>query len=624
MIKRRKRLIKNYYKKPNLFKIIITRAAVVFLIIAAMILMITVRSYEIFLENERLFSDSPRTNFYENSLKNAFELYELRNDEEKLKKISELYGRQLTDEELSTQFELLIRNMYSWLVGCSANVYDENMKNGLMDFDKPFLILTRTQEYTPKDNSEKSKKAKVYYRCCEADVAEKLNRLKDLDSEPVYVDMKGYYLKDMDFIPGEIYLSVEKIDYDRSYKLQEVFSNGEEYFDTDNEAEMIKIKLDMSLKSKDELIAEGYTYSDENVSGGLFSALSQIRVINPCNEEDKELISRAKEAFEVFAVDNNMKADEEYDYSTESDLSFFMGQTYESLYGERVRMGEGDKKKVFNIISGSRVDYWTCDNVIDLDFSKFGVCTNREMLMLETSIAAVIGIVLTIILSLFAYQKKKSIYEMNIYQRDLTNIMAHDLKSPLMVIRGSAENMQDMTDNEYAKTIVDEADYMSSLISRILSFSKLESDQTKMKKEAIDVKALVDEVIDSYSEETERRGITTAVDSGEKVLAIKADSFWIKEALSNLYDNAVKYCPDKSEISIKLGEKELSIKNKMADPNIKNIKKLKNRFVRGDNARSGQKGNGLGLSIVDTILERNGLHLVLKKEEDNFVVIVKK
>ena len=91
MIKRRKRLIKNYYKKPNLFKIIITRAAVVFLILAAMILMITVRSYEIFLENERLFSDSPRTNFYENSLKNAFELYELRNDEEKLKKISELY-----------------------------------------------------------------------------------------------------------------------------------------------------------------------------------------------------------------------------------------------------------------------------------------------------------------------------------------------------------------------------------------------------------------------------------------------------------------------------------------------------------------------------------------------------
>ncbi|SNU07086.1 Histidine kinase-, DNA gyrase B-, and HSP90-like ATPase [Lachnospiraceae bacterium] len=622
MIKRRKRLIKNYYKKPNLFKIIITRAAVVFLIIAVIMLMITVRSYEIFLENERLFSDSPRTNFYENSLKNAFELYELRNDEEKLEKISELYGRQLTDEELSTQFELLIRNMYSWLVGCSANVYDENMKNGLMDFDKPFLILTRTQEYTPKDNSEESKKAKVYYRCCEADVVEELYRLKDFYQEPVYVDLKGYYLKDMDFIPEEIYLSVEKEDYDSSYKLQEIFSNGEEYFDSDYETEMRRIKLDMSLKSKDVLIAEGYSYSDETISGGLYSALSQIRVIYPYNEEEKELISRTKEAFEVFAVDNNMKADEEFDYSTESDLSFFTGQTYEALYGERVRMGEGDKKKVFNIISGHQINYWTSENV--LDFSEFGVCTNMEMLMLETSIAAVIGIILTFILSLFAYQKKKSIYEMNIYQRDLTNIMAHDLKSPLMVIRGSAENIQDMTDNDYAKTIVDEADYMSSLITRILSFSKLESDQTKMKKEAIDIKSLVDEVIDSYSKETERRGITTAVDPMDKVLAIKADSFWIKEALSNLYDNAVKYCPDKSEINIKLGEKELSIKNKMSDPDVKNIKKLKKRFVRGDNARSGQKGNGLGLSIVDTILERNGLRLVLKKEEDNFVAIVKK
>ena len=66
--------------------------------------------------------------------------------------------------------------------------------------------------------------------------------------------------------------------------------------------------------------------------------------------------------------------------------------------------------------------------------------------------------------------------------------MAHDLKSPLMVIRGSAENLQDNDSNEYTQTIINEADYMSTLISRILSLSKLESNQENMKSEEVNIK----------------------------------------------------------------------------------------------------------------------------------------
>ena len=63
----------------------------------------------------------------------------------------------------------------------------------------------------------------------------------------------------------------------------------------------------------------------------------------------------------------------------------------------------------------------------------------------------------------------------------------------------------------------------------------------------------------------------------------------------------------------------------MADSEIKekDIKKLKKSFVRGDNARSGQAGNGLGLSIAESILMRNNLSLTLKKQDDNFIAIIK-
>lgn len=93
----------------------------------------------------------------------------------------------------------------------------------------------------------------------------------------------------------------------------------------------------------------------------------------------------------------------------------------------------------------------------------------------------------------------------------------------------------------------------------------------------------------------------------------------------SLYDNAVKYSEDGSEIKIILGEKEISISNKMADSEIKekDIEKLKKSFVRGDNARSGQAGNGLGLSIAESILMRNNLSLSLRKEKDNFIVSIK-
>jgi signal transduction histidine kinase len=131
-------------------------------------------------------------------------------------------------------------------------------------------------------------------------------------------------------------------------------------------------------------------------------------------------------------------------------------------------------------------------------------------------------------------------------------------------------------------------------------------------------------VVEKYSEETDRRNIKVAVKESDNILPVKGDSFWISEALSNLFDNAVKYSPDNSEIRIELDVNHISIRNKVSDPDIneKELDILKKSFMRGDNSRSGQSGNGLGLTIAENILTRNHLSLNLKKEGDIFIVLI--
>ncbi|MCR5226365.1 MAG: HAMP domain-containing histidine kinase [Eubacterium sp.] len=629
--KRRQKEIKRYYKKPSLAKIILIRGIVVLLIFAIIMTVVVNYMHTIFIDNnERTLST--RFNLFKTRIEKAYDYYISQNDPDYFSRFVEELGHEPTDEEINDQYTHFVRrwlNLSTTFSDGSVNLYDENFENGIMNFDKPYLSFSVKLDVNPDDPRDPSKSF-IYYTFQNDEMAEILDEIKmsiNFDRDAVVIHMDGYYVKGTEFIPKDLYFGANVTDVDNSPNLNKLFRDGELYEDIEYGSVDIVIHIDTGCGTKEEMEAQGYQYIDSNIHGYFGILMYGLTPIYPISSQQIESQEIALNSFDHEDLMNTTQTTEGDSISYDSSIDTW-GIEYISS-ANIVRTDPTDTTDRLNLVYRYEVTFWE-DIGWYFGFSDYTIpilgweITNKNLVITGCLISGLLWIIITAILSALAYQKKKNTYEMNIYQRDLTNIMAHDLKSPLMVIRGSAENLQDNESNEYTQTIINEADYMSTLISRILSLSKLEANQEKMKSEEINFKEITEKLVEKYSEETDRRSIKVAVKESDSILKVKGDSFWISEALSNLFDNAVKYSPNGSEIKIELKNKSISIRNKMSDPDIneKELEKLKKSFMRGDNSRSGQSGNGLGLTIAENILTRNHMNLTLKKDGDDFIATI--
>ena len=219
----------------------------------------------------------------------------------------------------------------------------------------------------------------------------------------------------------------------------------------------------------------------------------------------------------------------------------------------------------------------------------------------------------TLIALLYAWRKNvknKAQYAFEDYQRALTNNLAHDLKTPLAVIGGYAENLIEMRKEgggekelRYLASIMDNVAYTDSIIAKTLRLS--ETEQAKeLNKVKVDIKALAEKLAEKYKAALEERGIELTVTGGGE---ITADEDTLISAAENLISNAVKYTRDDGAIKITADKKRLAVVNDVAE-NV-DTKDLTMPFVKGDKARSDKSSSGLGLAIASAAAERNGFGL---------------
>ena len=227
---------------------------------------------------------------------------------------------------------------------------------------------------------------------------------------------------------------------------------------------------------------------------------------------------------------------------------------------------------------------------------------NRRILI-GVSVIFLFFFLIALVLCFMIWKMIKSQIIQEKKRADLTNALAHDIKTPLFVISGCAYSMKDGIDGDergdYLDKIINQTDNINEMVHKMLNLSKLDSYMMKLNKTDFDLFALVEEVCENYVHLPDGKQLSLS-HSGDNT--VNADRELIKTAVQNLTDNAVKYSTPQGIIKVEVTGKRLVISNPSEPLSKAEIKQLWEPYARKDKSRS-KSGNGLGLAIVKSILD---------------------
>jgi heavy metal sensor kinase len=208
--------------------------------------------------------------------------------------------------------------------------------------------------------------------------------------------------------------------------------------------------------------------------------------------------------------------------------------------------------------------------------------------------------------------------------KEMSDNIAHDLKSPITRIRGIAEVSLTSGSSlkEYetmAGSTIEECDRLLDMINTMLIISKTEAGLGQFDNEELDIAAVVQGACELFRPMAENEGLTLVCDAPER-LVMNGDMRMIQRMISNLLDNAVKYTPEGGSIDVAaaLGNHQsirISIKDTGIGISTPDLSHIFERFYRCDPSRS-RTGTGLGLSFALAIARAHGGDITVTSEPD--------
>ncbi|MBM3254027.1 MAG: GAF domain-containing protein [Candidatus Omnitrophica bacterium] len=196
--------------------------------------------------------------------------------------------------------------------------------------------------------------------------------------------------------------------------------------------------------------------------------------------------------------------------------------------------------------------------------------------------------------------------------------VSHELRSPLASIKESVSLLLDEVSgalNSEQRRFLEIArkniDRLSRLIDDLLDLAKIESGRTEMKRLFINIIMLVEDVINSFKVLAESKNIILGIKAASPVIKIWADPDKLTQAISNLLDNAIKYSPNGSSVTVEISDKGSIVEISVIDNGIgiskENIERLFDKFSRLEDAIQDRvKGTGLGLVITKELVQMHG------------------
>lgn len=200
--------------------------------------------------------------------------------------------------------------------------------------------------------------------------------------------------------------------------------------------------------------------------------------------------------------------------------------------------------------------------------------------------------------------------------REVTDDIAHDLRTPIARIRGLAEaelNAGKSVEepNRLAADTVEECDNLLQMINTMLEISEIEAGIRVMSRADVDLAQLVGEALDLFRPIAEEKGIRL-VSPVSDPMPVRGNVQGLQRIVVNLLDNAIKYTPPGGTVSVSLEDIGEQVDLIVRDTGIgiaqEELPLVFNRLYRCDVSRS-QPGFGLGLSLASVVARAHGGHI---------------
>lgn len=218
------------------------------------------------------------------------------------------------------------------------------------------------------------------------------------------------------------------------------------------------------------------------------------------------------------------------------------------------------------------------------------------------------------------------------YMNQFSVSVSHELKTPLTILRGEIELAlrSKKTPQEYREIL--ESNYEETLrliniIERLFYLSKLENSQIRIDKTPTKIKPFLQTIVKSYIRLAEEKNISLILnceDFDDNTIDIDPDL--LRQAISNLIDNAIKFSKENSDVNIICkktaeGKTAISFINYGEEIPQEALPKLFDRFYRAESSRNRNMGGmGLGLSIVKSIVDLHKAEIKVESNSDGKII----
>ena len=207
---------------------------------------------------------------------------------------------------------------------------------------------------------------------------------------------------------------------------------------------------------------------------------------------------------------------------------------------------------------------------------------------------------------------------------NLSNSLAdisHQLKTPLTSIRIMLDNieenpnMDEKTRNEFIEEISRQIDWISSLVISLLKLAKFDAGAIIMQDTQINVKKLIDNVINNLAIMIDIKNIKIEEKIDEDVI-LRADYNWQLEALTNIIKNCIEHSKEDSKIKIEVENNSIFVKIKITDEGEgiakEDLSHIFERFYKSKQAS--ENSIGIGLPLAKTIIEKENGYIKIDSE----------